>query len=111
MQIILQADSHSAAHRNRNRHGRKLGATDAAKRPQRAGGEILEHGRHVTQAALRPGDIAQNDIQVAGRWNDLLAEQIVGVIDHAQIKDLQLRQDPPLRHAPGQLPNNLRAVH
>lgn len=67
MQIILQADSHSAAHRNRNRHGRKLGVADAAERPQRALGEILEHGRHVTQAALRPGDIAQDDIQVTGR--------------------------------------------
>ena len=40
MQIILQADSHSAAHRNRNRHGH------------------------------------------------LLAEQIVGIIDHAQIEYL-----------------------
>ena len=89
MKIVLEADPDSAPHRNRNRHGGKLRGADTAERPQRALGKILEHGRHVTQITLSPGDVTQDDVQVAGGRNDFLAEQVVGIIDHSQVKRFQ----------------------
>ena len=76
MKIVLQADPDSATHCNRDSNGGKLSGANSSERPQRVGRNILKHGRHVTQATLGSGDVSQDDVQVAGRGNDLLAKQI-----------------------------------
>jgi len=52
----------------------------------------------VQEVGLSTGDIAQNQVEVKGRLDQGLSDQVVRIVDHARVESLELGLDATIGH-------------
>ena len=48
--------------------------------------KFLDHESQVKQCCLGTGDIAQDKVEIVRRFDEALLDQVVRIVDHAQVK-------------------------